>query len=86
MRKRTGQSTSKFVEPGRTKSLSLFHCISQKIAKQGGTLGVSAGGLVALVATAATPIGWVAAATLLTSQVGGAVIGAVIGDKVEGPD
>lgn len=34
----------------------------------------------------ATPVGWVAAATLLAAEAGGAVVGGILGDKIEGKD
>ena len=34
----------------------------------------------------ATPAGWIALATLVASEAGGALIGGVIGDKIEGKD
>ena len=51
----------------------------------GGALGAGFAGLCAL-ATMATPVGWVAAAALLTAEAGGAVIGGAIGDKISGKD
>ena len=51
----------------------------------GGILGAGFAGLCAL-ATMATPVGWIAAATFLASEAGGAVIGGAIGDKISGKD
>lgn len=51
----------------------------------GGLLGAGFAGLCAL-ATMATPVGWIAAATLVASEAGGAVIGGAIGDKITGKD
>ena len=51
----------------------------------GGGIGAGIAGLCAL-ASMATPVGWVALATLVASEAGGAIIGGVIGDKIEGKD
>lgn len=50
----------------------------------GGIFGAGLAGLCTLAAMA-TPVGWAAAVTtLLTSEIGGAVIGGAVGDKIEG--
>lgn len=51
----------------------------------GGILGAGFAGLCALAAMA-TPAGWIAAATLIASEAGGAVVGGAIGDKITGKD
>ena len=51
----------------------------------GGGIGAGIAGLCAL-ASMATPAGWIALATLVASEAGGALIGGVIGDKIEGKD
>lgn len=51
----------------------------------GGGIGAGLAGLCAL-ASMATPVGWIAAATLLAAETGGAVVGGIIGDKIEGKD
>lgn len=51
----------------------------------GGGIGAGIAGLCAI-ASMATPVGWVAAATLLAAEAGGAVVGGILGDKIEGKD
>ena len=51
----------------------------------GGLIGAGVAGLCTLAAMA-TPVGWVAAAALVASEAGGAIIGGAIGDKIEGKD
>lgn len=51
----------------------------------GGALGAGIAGLCA-VAAMATPVGWVAAATLVAAETGGAILGGALGDAIEGKD
>lgn len=51
----------------------------------GGALGAGGAGLCAIAAMA-TPVGWVAAATLIAAETGGAILGGAVGDAIEGKD
>ena len=51
----------------------------------GGGIGAGIAGLCAI-ASMATPVGWLAIATLVASEAGGAVLGGIIGDKIEDKD
>ena len=51
----------------------------------GGLLGAGFAGLCTLAAMA-TPVGWIATAAIVASETGGAILGGVIGDKLEGKD
>ena len=51
----------------------------------GGALGAGVAGLCAIAAMA-TPVGWVAAATLIAAETGGAILGGAVGDALEGKD
>ena len=52
----------------------------------GGALGTGIGGFGALLALCTGPLGVLAIATIAAASVGGAAIGAIIGDKVTGDD
>ncbi len=51
----------------------------------GGGLGLAFAGLIAI-AGMGTPATWIALTSLISSEIGGAVIGGMIGDKIEGKD
>lgn len=55
-----------------------------------GSIGKVAGGALGAglcaIAAMATPVGWVAAATLIAAETGGAILGGAVGDAIEGKD